>query len=76
MADTRTDLYLNNWYHASQLGQGSPAFVETAFRELIKTDAQLKAEAGAKLASLTDKIVSRDYVSRIHRNFLQKVLNG
>lgn len=68
--------WLNAWYGASQMGRGSMADVQARFAERIAASTDLKAAAHARLKSLPKSLCERDHVSRVHRDILERVLNG
>lgn len=75
--ETRLNLYLANYYAASQLGKGDRTAVEVAFKQLIDADEDFRKDAKAKLKGLTLAIRQRDHISNIHHDILTRVLpNG
>jgi len=71
---SRIDLYLGNTYHA--INRGNAAEAEAAFRSLINADQTFRAEAEAKLVSLTSAIRQRDHISRVYHDILTRMLNA
>ena len=64
------DDWLGRAYHAKNTG-GS---VDEKFIFILQNDQAMMIEAGKRLASLTDAITQRDYVSKVHRETLTRVV--
>ena len=64
------DDWLGRAYHAKNTG-GS---VDDKLIDMMTIDPTMKIEAGKRLASLMDAITQRDYVSKVHRETLTRVL--
>lgn len=64
------DHWLGRAYHANHTG----ASVDEKFIDRLKNDEALRIEAGKRLASLPDSITDRDYISRVHRETLERLL--
>lgn len=65
---------LNYWlgrdYHARNVGTS----VDDKIAAMFEADPTMKIEAGKRLASLTDAITKKDYISKINRECLERVL--
>lgn len=71
MSDQFTlDHWLGRAYHAS-IGGNS---VDDAFLERLNNDAAMRIDAGKKLASITDDLAKQDYISKIQRETLTRIL--
>jgi co-chaperonin GroES (HSP10) len=68
---------VGDWVSVSQMGKGgSMADVEDRFTKRLAASAEMKKAAHAKLAELTPAICKRDHISRVHKDILERVLNG
>lgn len=71
--------WLDQWYGASILASADPATVEKSFRKAL-ADEDLKRIARERLTVLTSvkgkELCKRDFISKVHRDILEKVLNG
>lgn len=76
VTDDPLTVWLNAWYTASQMGKGSTADVQARFAKRIAASADMKAAAQKRLKSLTKSVCDRDHVSRVHKDILERVLNG
>ena len=48
--------------------------MDDKFIDMMTIDPTMKIEAGKRLASLMDAITQRDYVSKVHRETLTRVV--
>lgn len=48
--------------------------MDDKFVAMLNIDPTMKIEAGKRLASLTDAVTQKDYISTVHRETLMRVL--
>jgi hypothetical protein len=65
------DDWLGRAYHAKNTGDST---VDDKFLFMLNADPLMKIEAGKRLASITDAVTQKDYVSKVHRETLTRVL--
>lgn len=73
-ADDRLQHWLDQGYAFSQLSMGNPTELAKMVKNRCAADAELMQAAKDKLGSLTKDIIKRDHISRVYKEFLEKVL--
>lgn len=68
------DYYLGQMYQAQILGGPPSGLVLRQFREGLDADAGLRTEAERRLATFTENLLKRDFISKIHRDCLRRAL--
>lgn len=65
--------HLGRIYHA--INTGNSAEAEAAFRSDMQAHPELREAAQARLASITDALRKRDYISKVHADILERMIN-
>lgn len=70
------DTLLADWYVASVLKKGSTQNILQRFTEALGVHPTLRDLAADRLASLRAIPDQRCFISKVHRDYLERVLNG
>ncbi len=66
--------WLDHSYSYSQLNHGDPSKLVAMVKKRLAADQELMAAAKAKMATYVPALLKKDHISRVHKEFLEKVL--
>ncbi len=73
-AAERLGHYLDKGYAAIQLSQGSANELVKTVKDRLAAEQELMDAAKEKMKSYTPALLKKDHISRVHKEFLEKVL--
>lgn len=73
-AAERLQHWLDQGYAFSQLNKGDPEELARMVKNRCAADQELMQAAKDRLASISPALLKRDHISRVYKEFLEKVL--